>query len=108
MHTNWNASQLLHAVTRPAHRPHRLSLAVSLAAAAAVVACLAAGSASAAPARPARPGTAGSAGTAAVHRALSCGPPDFFIQCYSPSQYQVAYGVAPLLHGGITGKGETS
>ncbi len=107
MHTNWNASQLLHAVTRPAHRPHRLSLAVSLAAAAAVVACLAAGSASAAPARPARPGTAGSAGTAAVHSALSCGPPDFFIQCYSPSQYQVAYGVAPLLHGGITGKGET-
>ena len=107
MHTNWNASQLLHAVTRPAHRPHRLSLAVSLAAAAAVVACLAAGSASAAPARPARLGTAGSAGTAAVHRALSCGPPDFFIQCYTPGQYQVAYGVAPLLRSGITGKGET-
>ncbi len=107
MHTNWNASQLLHAVTRPAHRPHRLSLAVSLAAAAAVVACLAAGSASAAPARPARPGTAGSAGTAAVHRALSCGPPDFFIQCYTAGQYQVAYSVAPLLRSGITGKGET-
>jgi len=107
MHTNWNASQLLHAVTRPAHRPHRLSLAVSLAAAAAVVACLAAGSASAAPARPARLGTAGSAGTAAVHRALSCGPPDLFIQCYTPGQYQVAYGVAPLLRSGITGKGET-
>ena len=58
-----------HAVTRPGHRPRRLSLAAGLAAAAAVVACLAAGSASAAPARPARPGTAGSAGTAAVQSA---------------------------------------
>ena len=54
-----------HAVTRPAHRPRRLSLAAGLAAVAAVVACLAAGSASAAPTRPARPGTAGRAGTAA-------------------------------------------
>ncbi len=96
-----------HAVTRPGHRPRRLSLAAGLAAAAAVVACLAAGSASAAPAGPAWPGTAGSAGTAAVHRALSCGPPDFFIQCYSPGQYQVAYGVVPLLRRGITGSGET-
>jgi subtilase family serine protease len=38
---------------------------------------------------------------------VSCGPPDYFIQCYSPDQYQVAYGVAPLLNRGITGKGET-
>ena len=38
---------------------------------------------------------------------LACGPSDFFIQCYSPGQYQVAYGVAPLLRSGITGKGET-
>ena len=96
-----------HAVTRPQHRPRQLSLAAGLAAAAAVVACLATGSASAAPARPARPGTAGSAATAAVHRPLLCGPPDYFIQCYSPGQYQVAYGVAPLLRSGITGKGET-
>jgi subtilase family serine protease len=107
MHTNWNASQLLHAVTRPAHRPHRLSLAVSLAAAATLAACLAAGSALAAPARPARAGTAGSAATAAVMGSVSCGPPDYFIQCYSPGQYQVAYGVAPLLRRGITGSGET-
>jgi subtilase family serine protease len=38
---------------------------------------------------------------------LSCGPPGFFIQCYGPGQYQVAYGVAPLLKRGITGSGET-
>ena len=96
-----------HALTRPGHRPRRLSLAAGLAAVAAVVACLAAGSASAAPARPARPATAGSAGTAAAVHAVSCGPQDYFIQCYSPGQYQVAYGVAPLLRRGITGKGET-
>src|SRR6476660_6037816 len=72
------------AVTWPGHRPRRLSQVAGLAAVAAVVGCLAAGSASAAPARPARPGTAGSAGAAAVHRALSCGPPGFFIQCYTP------------------------
>src|SRR5262249_1707682 len=29
------------------------------------------------------------------------------IQCYSPRQYRVAYGVAPLLRRGITGHGET-
>ena len=96
-----------HAVTRPGHRPRRLSLAASLAAAAACMACLTAGSASAAPARPARPGTATSAGITTVTPAVSCGPPDYFIQCYSPGQYQVAYGVAPLLHRGITGSGET-
>ena len=96
-----------HAVTWPGPTPRRQSLAAGLAAAAAVVACLAAGSASAAPARPARPGTAGSADTTAVNHAVSCGPPDYFIQCYTPGQYQVAYGVAPLLRSGITGKGET-
>ena len=59
-------------------------------------------------ARPSGTGrAAGSAGTAAVIQPLACGPPDYFIQCYSPGQYQVAYGVAPLLKRGITGKGET-
>ncbi len=95
-----------HAVTRPGHRPRRLSLAVSLAAAATLIACLAAGSASAAPARHG-PERVGSADTAAVGHPLLCGPPDYFIQCYTPGQYQVAYGVAPLLSSGITGKGET-
>jgi subtilase family serine protease len=95
-----------HAVTRPGHRPRWVSLAAGLAAAVTVIACLAAGSASAAPARPARAGTAASAETAAAGP-LSCGPPGFFIQCYTPGQYQVAYGAAPLLRRGITGKGET-
>ena len=53
------------------------------------------------------PERAGSADTDAVIHPLSCGPPDYFIQCYSPGQYQVAYGVAPLLSSGITGRGET-
>jgi subtilase family serine protease len=95
------------AVTRPGHRPRRLPLAAGVPAVVAAVACLAAASSSAAPARPARPGTVGSAGPAAVHRLLVCGPPGYFIQCYSPGQYQVAYGVAPLLRSGITGRGET-
>jgi subtilase family serine protease len=96
-----------HAVTRPEHMLRRLSLAASLAAAVTLTACLAAGSASAAPTSPARPGTGGRADTTSVIRAVSCGPPDYFIQCYSPGQYQVAYGVAPLLRSGITGSGET-
>jgi subtilase family serine protease len=96
-----------HAAARPGCRPRRLSSAASLTAAATVIACLAAGSASAAPDRLARAGTAGSADTAAVIHPVSCGPPGYFIQCYSPSQYQVAYGVTPLLTSGITGRGET-
>src|SRR6266568_2240577 len=95
-----------HAVTRPGHRPRRVSLAAGLAAAVTVIACLAAGSASAAPARPARAGTAASAKTAAAGQ-VSCGPPGLFIQCYTPGQYQVAYGAAALLRRGITGTGET-
>ena len=38
---------------------------------------------------------------------LSCGPPHYFIQCYSPGQYRVGYGVTPLLRRGITGSRET-
>jgi subtilase family serine protease len=38
---------------------------------------------------------------------LLCGPAGYFIQCYSPGQYRVAYGVAPLLRRGIDGRGET-
>jgi subtilase family serine protease len=77
------------------------------AAAATVTAYLTAAAAPIASARPARAGTAGSAATATVTGPVSCGPPDYFIQCYSPGQYQVAYGVAPLLRHGITGSGET-
>ena len=108
MPVKWIVRLMPHKVTRPGHRPRRLSLAAGLAAAATLIACLAAGSASAAPGRLARAGTAGSAGPSAVTPgAVLCGPPDYFIQCYSPGQYQVAYGVAPLLKRGITGKGET-
>jgi subtilase family serine protease len=105
------ARRIVHLMPRPGHGPRRLALAASVAAAATVIACLAAGSASGAPAapgHPARAGTADSADTAAMKPGtVSCGPPDYFIQCYSPGQYQVAYGVAPLLRGGITGSGET-
>jgi subtilase family serine protease len=75
--------------------------------AATVTAYLTAAAAPIALARSAPAGTADSAATAAVMGSVSCGPPDYFIQCYSPGQYQVAYGVAPLLRRGITGSGET-
>ena len=107
MPVKWIVRLMPDAVKRPGHGPRRLSLAAGVAAVATLIACLAAGSASAAPGRPARAGMAGSAGRAAVIQPLTCGPSDFFIQCYSPGQYQVAYGVAPLLRSGITGKGET-
>jgi subtilase family serine protease len=91
-----------HGTTRTRNRPRRLSLAGGLAAAVAFIACLAAGCASAAP-------TAAitSADTTAASGPVSCGPPGYFIQCYTPGQYQVAYGVAPLLRRGIAGSGET-
>ena len=38
---------------------------------------------------------------------MSCGPDHYIIPCYTPAQYQVAYGVAPLLRSGIDGRGET-
>jgi subtilase family serine protease len=67
----------------------------------------------------AHPAAAATGGTAAAlsqrtlsqrtqpQQALDCGPPDYFIQCYSPQAYEVAYGVAPLLSRGIDGSGET-
>jgi subtilase family serine protease len=45
--------------------------------------------------------------TGAAAQPLSCGPEHYIIRCYSPGQFQEAYGVAPLLSGGITGRGET-
>jgi subtilase family serine protease len=55
------------------------------------------------------PAAAATASTAATRppRPLDCGPPDFFIQCYTPQAYEVAYGVAPLLSRGTDGRGET-
>jgi subtilase family serine protease len=39
---------------------------------------------------------------------VSCGPPGVqpLLSCYTPHQYQVTYGVAPLLSRGIDGRGE--
>jgi subtilase family serine protease len=133
MPVKWIARLMPLAVARPGYRPRHLSLEAALVAAAALIACLAVGSASAVAGRPAPAGTAGGFDTAAVRPGavkpaamqpggvqpggvqpggvqppgVSCGPPDYYIECYSPSQYQVAYGVAPLLKRGITGKGET-
>jgi subtilase family serine protease len=107
MPLKWIVGIRPHTTTRSGGAPGRLMVA-SLAAVATLAACLAAGSASAASARPARAGTAGGTHTAAVQPGpVLCGPPDYFIQCYTPGQYQMAYGVAPLLKRGISGQGET-
>jgi subtilase family serine protease len=101
MHTNWISRRYPHAATPPGRTSHRWRWA----AAAMVAATLTAGLTAAA-----APGAARStarAVTSATRGPVSCGPPGFFIQCYSPGQYQVAYGAAPLLRRGITGKGET-
>ncbi len=75
---------------RPARPPGRWLAAASLAA------CLAA-------AYP--PATvAGGTAASAAPGPLNCGPSG---PCYSPQAYQTAYGVAPLLRRGITGRGET-
>jgi subtilase family serine protease len=68
--------------------------------AATLAACLAA-------AYPAAAAAAGTAAAVAPPRPLNCGPSDYFIQCYTPQEYEVAYGVAPLLSRGIDGRGET-
>jgi subtilase family serine protease len=95
MHLNLISSQRPHAARPPGRRSRRWRWL----AATTLTACLAA----------AYPAAAAAAGTAAVRpqRPLNCGPPDFFIQCYSPQAYKVAYGVAPLLSRGIDGTGET-
>jgi subtilase family serine protease len=49
--------------------------------------------------------TTGTAAPAAT-TPLNCAKPGYRA-CYSPQQYQVAYGVAPLLRQGIDGRGET-
>jgi subtilase family serine protease len=90
-------SQIPRLRARPARRPGRWLAAVSL------TACLAA----AYPAAAAAGGTAASASAASASAApgpLNCGPSG---PCYSPQAYETAYGVAPLLRRGITGRGET-
>jgi subtilase family serine protease len=51
---------------------------------------------------------ASAAATAAPTGPVNCSPPGTKQPpCYSPQEYQVAYGVAPLLRRGINGSGET-
>jgi subtilase family serine protease len=56
---------------------------------------------------PAAAAISGASAAAGPPRPLDCGPPDYFIQCYTPQELEVAYGVAPLLRRGIDGSGET-
>jgi len=100
MNTTWTSLRLPHGARPPGRRPCRRLWRTAAATAATLTACLTAASASAA-------STGGTAKATTATGPVSCGPPDFFIQCYSPGQYQVAYGVAPLLRRGITGNGET-
>src|ERR1700734_109714 len=82
---------------RPARPPRRRLRWWRWLAAASLVACLAA----AYPPAAAAGGTAASA--SAAPGPLNCGPSG---PCYSPQAYETAYGVAPLLRHGITGRGE--
>jgi subtilase family serine protease len=101
MHTNGNASRLLGAGRALIGGSRWIAWLAATAAAGTTAAYLTA-AASPVPSRH-------SAGTdtPAVGSLLSCGPQGYIIQCYSPGQYRVAYGVAPLLSAGITGRGET-
>jgi subtilase family serine protease len=88
MHLNW--------IARQRRRPWPWLAAATL------TACLAACLAAACPAAAAPAGTA----AAAAQRPLNCGAPDYFIQCYTPQAYEVAYGIAPLLSRGTDGSGQ--
>jgi subtilase family serine protease len=101
MPANWNPSQLLHAPTGLMRRSRWRAWLATAAAVATAATGLTAAAAPAAAARPARPDTQ------AISRPLSCGPAHYFIPCYSPRQFEVAYGVAPLLSSGINGSGQT-
>jgi subtilase family serine protease len=95
MHLNQISRQRPHAARPPGRRlrPWPWLAAATLAA------CVAA-------AYPAAAAVGGSA-AARPQPPLDCGPPDDGIQCYSPQEYEVAYGVAPLLSHGTDGTGET-
>jgi subtilase family serine protease len=99
MHKNWTAPRILHSAGGLMRRSRWWT---GLAATAAVATAATGLMAAAAPAATARPAAAH-----AVHRPLSCGPARYFLPCYTPGQFEVAYGVAPLLSNGINGRGET-
>src|SRR5579863_3096687 len=88
---------------RPARPPRRRPRPRLWLAAAPLAACLTAACAPAA----STSGTATpAAATPAAAAPLNCAKPGYRA-CYSPQEYQVAYGVAPLLRQGIDGRGET-
>jgi subtilase family serine protease len=101
MPTNWNASRLLDAGRALMRGSRWWAWLAATAAVGTTAAYLIAAAGQAAPARPAQPGTDGAG------LLLSCGPDHYIIPCYTPAQYQTAYGVAPLLRRGIDGRGET-
>ena len=100
MSGNGNASRLRSALRSALEgsRGWAWLAAVVAAATAAAYLTAAAGPAASAPGR---------GDTEALAQPLSCGPEHYIIRCYSPRQFQVAYGVASLLSRGITGRGET-
>ena len=74
----------LRTVARLCHMLRRLPLMAGLAAMTPAIACLAVVAASAAPGRQARSDDAGRTSAATAMQAVSCGPPGYFIQCYTP------------------------
>jgi subtilase family serine protease len=101
MHTNGNASRLLDAGRALMRGSRWWGWLAAIAVAGTTAAYLTAAAGPAATA-------ARSAGTdSSPVMPLSCGPEHYIIQCYTPSQFRVAYGVAPLISSGITGSGET-
>ena len=98
MHRNWNASRLLDALRALMRGSRWWAWLAATAAAGTTAAYLTALAA---------PAGLTQAGLDMAGQPLSCGPPGYIIQCYTPGQYRVAYGVAPLLSGGIDGSGET-
>jgi len=101
MHTNLIPSRLLAAGRALLAGSRWWAWLAAIAAAGTTAAYLTAAAGQAGLARPAQ------AGTDTLAERLSCGPAHYIIQCYSPAQYRVAYGVAPLLRNGIDGRGET-
>jgi subtilase family serine protease len=117
MHISWITRQRAHGAPqgRAAHRWRWAPVAV--AAAASMVALTAASGSAAATGRPAKAtvgatSAAADAGKTAISGTpggVSCGPPRVLplVLCYTPHEYQVAYGAASLISHGIDGRGET-
>ncbi|HEV2452287.1 MAG TPA: S53 family peptidase [Streptosporangiaceae bacterium] len=105
MNARWISRQLPHAARPPRHTAQRWPRLVTTAGVMAAAACLPAActAAAAVTSGPAK------AATAVAPGPVSCGPPHVLPQvlCYTPAQYQVAYGVRNLLTRGIDGSGET-